>query len=95
MAGRVESSTAWLAASVPSASAWATTDARGIPSAGTVRSDAVPADAVRSELGRAVYDEEPGRFDRDRLEVVRDTYRALLRANAATMNSRSTRGSTA
>jgi hypothetical protein len=40
--------------------------------------DAVPADAVRTELGRAVYEEEPGRFDRERLEVVRDTYRALL-----------------
>ncbi|GAA3388212.1 hypothetical protein GCM10020369_33500 [Cryptosporangium minutisporangium] len=44
--------------------------------------DAVPPDAVRSELGRAVYEEEPGRFDRDRLEVIRDTYRALLRAGS-------------
>jgi hypothetical protein len=42
--------------------------------------DAVPSDAVRSELGRAVYEEEPGRFERERLEVVRDTYRALLLA---------------
>lgn len=40
--------------------------------------DAVPADALRSEMGRAVYDDEPGRFDRDRLDVVRTTYRELL-----------------
>jgi len=40
--------------------------------------DAVPADALRSELGREMYDDEPGRFDRDRLEIVRDTYRQLL-----------------
>jgi hypothetical protein len=40
--------------------------------------DVVPVDAVRSEIGHAVYAEEPGRFDRDRLEVVRDTYHRLL-----------------
>jgi hypothetical protein len=31
-----------------------------------------------SELGQALYDREPGRFDRDRLEVVRAAYRELL-----------------
>lgn len=40
--------------------------------------DSVPAEAVRSEMGRAVYADEPGRFDRYRLEVVRDTYRKIL-----------------
>lgn len=44
--------------------------------------DAVPAEAMRSELGHIVYEEEPGRFDRDRLEVVRDTYQRLLDAVA-------------
>jgi hypothetical protein len=42
--------------------------------------DAVPAEAMRTDLGRLVYDDEPYRFDRDRLEVVRDTYRDLLAA---------------
>lgn len=40
--------------------------------------DAVPFDSLRSTRGRAVYDAEPGRFYRDRLEVVRDTYREIL-----------------
>lgn len=40
--------------------------------------DAVPRKALRSERGRAVYDQEPGRFRRERLEVVRDTYRQIL-----------------
>jgi hypothetical protein len=39
--------------------------------------DAVPADAIWSERGQAVYDDEPGRFRRIRLEAVRDTYRRL------------------
>jgi hypothetical protein len=41
-------------------------------------SDRVPPDALRTEVGRAVYDEMPGRFDRDRLEVIRDSYRQIL-----------------
>ncbi|SHN75417.1 hypothetical protein SAMN05443668_107292 [Cryptosporangium aurantiacum] len=40
--------------------------------------DAIPADAVRSELGLAVYEDEPDRFALDRLEIVRDAYRELL-----------------
>jgi hypothetical protein len=40
--------------------------------------DAVPAATVRSELGRDVYDEDAGRFEQYRLEIVRDTYRQLL-----------------
>lgn len=40
--------------------------------------DAVPYEALRTELGRHVYDAEPGRFYRDRLEVIRDTYREIL-----------------
>jgi hypothetical protein len=39
--------------------------------------DAVPEDAFRSEVGRAVYAAEPGRFRRARLEAVRDTYRTI------------------
>lgn len=39
--------------------------------------DAVPADAFRSETGRAAYAREPGRFRRARLEAVRDTYRTI------------------
>jgi hypothetical protein len=39
--------------------------------------DAVPAAAVWSERGRAVYEDEPGRFRRMRLEVVQRTYREL------------------
>ncbi len=40
--------------------------------------ESVPDDRFRSEHGRAVYSEEPGRFYRDRLEVVRDTYRGIV-----------------
>lgn len=40
--------------------------------------DAVPAEAFRSERGRAVYEAERARFARGRLEVVRDTYREIL-----------------
>ncbi|MFG1922440.1 hypothetical protein [Cryptosporangium sp. NPDC048952] len=40
--------------------------------------DEVPAEAIRSEVGLAMYEEDPGRFDRDRLEVVRDTYQQLI-----------------
>ncbi len=40
--------------------------------------DAVPPKAFRTERGRAVYDEQPGRFRRDHLEVVRDTYLRIL-----------------
>lgn len=38
---------------------------------------AVPAKAFRTERGRAVYAKEPGRFRRERLHVVRDTYRKI------------------
>lgn len=37
--------------------------------------DEVPYEAIRTERGRAVYDAEPGRFGRERLEVVRASYR--------------------
>lgn len=40
--------------------------------------DAVPSKALWSERGRAIYNAEPGRFHRGRLEVVRDTYRQIL-----------------
>jgi hypothetical protein len=40
-------------------------------------SDAVPADAIWSPRGRALYDDEPGRFRKRRLDVVRQTYRRL------------------
>lgn len=40
--------------------------------------DAVPPEAFRTDRGRAVYEAEPGRFSRDRLEVVRATYREIL-----------------
>ncbi len=40
--------------------------------------DMVPFEAMRSERGRAIYDEQPGRFYQDRLEVVRDTYRRIV-----------------
>jgi hypothetical protein len=39
--------------------------------------DRVPADAIWTERGRAVYAAEPGRFGRRRLEVVQGTYRRL------------------
>lgn len=39
--------------------------------------DAVPEAAFRSELGRAVYAKEPGRFRAARLAAVRDAYRQL------------------
>lgn len=38
----------------------------------------VPPDAFATELGRQVWAAEPGRFYRDRLEVVRDTYREVV-----------------
>lgn len=41
--------------------------------------DKVPRKAIRSERGQAVYDAEPGRFRRERLEVVRNTYRQILK----------------
>ncbi len=40
--------------------------------------DAVPYEAVRTDRGRSVYDEQPGRFYSDRLTVVRDTYRQIV-----------------
>jgi hypothetical protein len=40
--------------------------------------EAVPADAIRTEDGRAVYEREPGRFRRDRLEAVAATYRRIV-----------------
>jgi hypothetical protein len=39
--------------------------------------DAVPSQALWSERGRAVYDDEPGRFRRGRLDVVERTFREL------------------
>jgi len=38
----------------------------------------VPASAFRTDRGRSVYTAEPGRFTRDRLQVVRDTYQEIL-----------------
>lgn len=38
----------------------------------------VPAGAFRSDRGRSVYLAEPGRFTRDRLHLVRDTYQRIL-----------------
>ncbi len=35
-------------------------------------------DAIESDLGKVVYEREPGRFERARLEVVRAAYRELL-----------------
>lgn len=46
--------------------------------------DAVPYESLRSERGRAVYNEQPGRFSRGRLEVVRDTYHQILAEMGAT-----------
>jgi len=40
--------------------------------------DSVPESAITSRAGWAVYDLEPGRFTRVRLQAVRDAYRALL-----------------
>jgi hypothetical protein len=40
--------------------------------------DAVPASAFTSARGRTVYQQEPGRFDRRRLQVVRASYRDSL-----------------
>lgn len=37
--------------------------------------DAVPPEAFWTEEGRQVYDAEPGRFQRDRLKIVEQTYR--------------------
>lgn len=39
--------------------------------------DAVPADALWSDRGRAVYEDEPGRFRLSRLQVVQRTYRGI------------------
>jgi hypothetical protein len=39
---------------------------------------AVPARSIWSERGRAVHASRPGRFRRERLVVVRDTYRAIM-----------------
>ena len=39
--------------------------------------DAVPADVLWSPTGRAVHEEEPGRFDAQRLQVVEGVYREL------------------
>jgi hypothetical protein len=39
--------------------------------------DAVPLDGFWTDRGRAVYGEQPGRFGRGRLEIVRRTYRDL------------------
>jgi len=39
---------------------------------------AVPGGAFRSARGQAIRDAEPGRFDADRLQAVRDAYRRLL-----------------
>lgn len=44
-----------------------------LPSGG----DAVPRTALWSETGHRVYEKEPGRFHRRRLEVVRRTYRDI------------------
>jgi hypothetical protein len=38
----------------------------------------VPVEAFHSDLGQAVYDDEPDRFAADRLAVVRDTYRQMI-----------------
>lgn len=38
---------------------------------------AVPREVLRTPTGRAVYDEEPGRFDARRLELVEGVYREL------------------
>lgn len=40
--------------------------------------DEVPAAAFWTDRGREVWQAEPGRFRRERLEAVRDLYRALL-----------------
>ena len=40
--------------------------------------DEAPDDAFWSEAGQQVRDREPGRFDRDRLDVVRRSYRTQL-----------------
>lgn len=39
--------------------------------------DQVPVEAFRTERGRDVYEAQPGRFRRERLEVVAQTYREL------------------
>ncbi|MBA3410063.1 MAG: hypothetical protein H0U15_04305 [Geodermatophilaceae bacterium] len=40
--------------------------------------DMVPDEAMRTVRGRSVYDARPGRFYRDRLEVIRDTYQQIV-----------------
>ena len=45
--------------------------------------DAVPEDEFWTPEGRALRDAEPGRFRLDRLLVVRDTYRDLVRETGA------------
>jgi hypothetical protein len=43
-----------------------------------IGADWVPPEMFRTEVGRAMYDDMSGRFDRPRLEVVRDTYRQII-----------------
>lgn len=38
----------------------------------------VPASAFRTDRGRSIYAAEPGRFNRDRLQVARDAYQDIL-----------------
>ncbi|WFE25977.1 hypothetical protein O7623_21800 [Solwaraspora sp. WMMD791] len=45
--------------------------------------DEVPPDTVTSEVGQRMRRREPGRFRRDRLTALRDTYTALLPGNDA------------
>ncbi|MFV2084235.1 hypothetical protein [Micromonospora sp. LOL_021] len=45
--------------------------------------DEVPADAISSEIGRRMRRREPGRFRRDRLTALRDTYTTLLSGTPA------------
>lgn len=40
--------------------------------------EAVPPESLRTEDGREVYEREPGRFRRNRLEAVATTYRRLV-----------------
>jgi len=40
--------------------------------------DAVPFESLRTDRGRATFDAQPGRFYKDRLEVIRATYQQIL-----------------
>jgi len=40
--------------------------------------DAVPYESLRTDRGREVFDAQPGRFYRDRLKVIQDTYEEIL-----------------